>query len=151
MIQRVQTDKVVAVSTIYRLVSSLRPPLVQFSVVVSSPCYFSSYDRPRQMDEDKSQNVHQVRSRESCTRESLKRKTKINEIPDPTLTHYRQVLCSLSQKSNETTLFRIRMRHHFFRSSTFGPIVPITNDFCFPIEIMIILLAEEIFYSQGNK
>lgn len=130
MIQRVQTDKVVAVSTIYHSVSSLRPPLVQ----VQRRCFLSSlFLLLRSGSVRWTEISHRtfIKFDRGCTRESLKRKTKINEISDPTLTHYRQVLCLFPQKINGTAFFRIRMRHHFFRSSIFVPIVPIAIDFCF--------------------
>lgn len=132
MIQRVQTDKVVAVSTI----STARYPL---SVLPSfSSASVVSFPSPFLLLQSAAVRWTKISHRtfikfdRECTRESLKRRTKINEMPDPTLTHYRQVLCSLSQKINGLALFRIRMRHHSFRFSTFGPIVPITIDFCFP-------------------
>lgn len=114
MIQRVQTDKVVAVSTV-RSISSLHPFL--FNVVVSSlralsPSFTIGLVR---FTEISHRTFIKFRSRVHAR--EFAAKTKINESCDPTLTHYRQVLCSLSQKINGTALFRIRVRHHFFRSS----------------------------------
>lgn len=127
MIQRVQTDKVVAVSTIpFGILSSSSPRSVQHRCFLSSPFLLL---RSVSVRWTKISHRTFIKFDRGCTRESLKRKTKINEIPDPTLTHYRQVLCSFSQKINETTLFRIHMRHYFFRSTFFY--IPIVSDFCY--------------------
>jgi len=95
MIQRVQTDKVVAMSTIYCSVS--------FPHSVQRRCFLSWLFLLLQSTLVRWTEISHrtfIKFDRGCTRESLKRKTKINEILDPTLTHYRQVLCSLSQKIN---------------------------------------------------